>query len=134
MEGVEPPKAEFEWHEVKGVYKNCRGIWAAQWTDERGQRHTKYFNPKFYASESVAKLEAYKFKVHIQREIEMKGGVQRRKNLSKPTLRCLSCLSCVCLSCLLSVSPSCLLSVSPPCLCQRLLHQITLDVSVCRLE
>lgn len=41
---------------VKGVYKNCRGIWAAQWTDERGQRHTKYFNPKYYATESVSSM------------------------------------------------------------------------------
>jgi hypothetical protein len=39
--------------DVKGVYKNCRGIWAAQWTDERGQRHTKYFNPKYYPTEAV---------------------------------------------------------------------------------
>lgn len=39
---------------VKGVYKNCRGIWAAQWTDERGQRHTKYFNPKYYDTEAVS--------------------------------------------------------------------------------
>lgn len=66
--GVVPPSAlytavispsEMAAHEatnfknVKGVYKNCRGIWAAQWTDERGQRHTKYFNPKYYATESV---------------------------------------------------------------------------------
>eukprot|EP01054_Gregarina_sp_Poly1_P009752 Gregarina_sp_Poly_1__9751@NODE_620_length_7097_cov_138_674395_g475_i0_p5_GENE_NODE_620_length_7097_cov_138_674395_g475_i0NODE_620_length_7097_cov_138_674395_g475_i0_p5_ORF_typecomplete_len167_score18_04AP2/PF00847_20/2_3e05AP2/PF00847_20/9_2e03_NODE_620_length_7097_cov_138_674395_g475_i044254925 len=72
-------RVDFNWAEVKGVYKNCRGIWAAQWTDERGQRHTKYFNPKFYASEATAKLEAYKFKVHIQREIELKGGVQKRR-------------------------------------------------------
>lgn len=41
---------------VKGVYKNCRGIWAAQWTDERGQRHTKYFNPKYYSTESVSAI------------------------------------------------------------------------------
>merc|ERR1719376_1117354 len=27
--------------DIKGVYKNCRGIWAAQWTDAIGQRHTK---------------------------------------------------------------------------------------------
>eukprot|EP01053_Blabericola_migrator_P000701 Blabericola_migrator_1__700@NODE_1174_length_5213_cov_40_985037_g798_i0_p6_GENE_NODE_1174_length_5213_cov_40_985037_g798_i0NODE_1174_length_5213_cov_40_985037_g798_i0_p6_ORF_typecomplete_len135_score10_16AP2/PF00847_20/0_00011_NODE_1174_length_5213_cov_40_985037_g798_i023522756 len=46
-------RVDFNWSDVKGVYKNCRGIWAAQWTDERGQRHTKYFNPKFYASEAV---------------------------------------------------------------------------------
>jgi len=53
-----------------GVYKNCRGIWAAQWTDAIGQRHTKYFNPKYYTSEESARVNAYKFKLDVTLQME----------------------------------------------------------------
>jgi len=61
--------------DIKGVYKNCRGIWAAQWTDDNGQRHTKYFNPKYFTSEESARVNAYKFKLDIQLTMERQKGL-----------------------------------------------------------
>eukprot|EP00917_Polyrhabdina_sp_WS-2016_P008298 GHVP01018556.1.p2 GENE.GHVP01018556.1~~GHVP01018556.1.p2 ORF type:complete len:286 (+),score=59.66 GHVP01018556.1:1100-1957(+) len=80
-----PPTDGFaDYSHVKGVYKNCRGIWAAQWTDEKGQRHTKYFNPKFYPTENEARVNALKFKHRIMQEIEMKGGNRKSRASRTP--------------------------------------------------
>eukprot|EP00914_Ancora_sagittata_P020930 GHVO01041155.1.p1 GENE.GHVO01041155.1~~GHVO01041155.1.p1 ORF type:complete len:365 (-),score=70.02 GHVO01041155.1:805-1899(-) len=72
-----------DFSDVKGVYKNCRGIWAAQWTDEKGQRHTKYFNPKFYASEAEARNEAYLFKVQVIKDIEARGVCRKGNSIEQ---------------------------------------------------
>lgn len=50
---------------IKGVYKNCRGIWASQWVDDDGKRHTKYFNPRHFNSLEIARVCAYRYRIAV---------------------------------------------------------------------
>lgn len=85
--GVVTPETAIYFRDIRGVYKNCRGIWAAQWTDEAGRRHTKYFNPKYFVEEEHARVSAFLFKMQVQQEVDEKGGPSAFRRAKRKTLK-----------------------------------------------